>query len=217
MTARWIILVVSAVGLLAVGTWTIVREGHGDATPPAVVQARLDALPMTVGPWVGRDNPVSVKTMKVAEAEAYLSRTYEHETTKEQVAVLVMYGTPGALGAHTPEVCYGGAGYKACGKPARCDFHRELQVDGIDLWTSRFEKKGDAAQLDVWWGWGVEGLWGAADDPRASYARHSRIYKIYASRTVPAGPRPSAAADPTVSFLRPFLQAATQAVFAPEP
>jgi hypothetical protein len=62
----------------------------------------------------------------------------------------------------------------------------------------------------------VNGGWQAADNPRFAFARHRRIYKLYAQRVVADGPTPPAAPDPLAEFLPRFLDRLNDAVPPPD-
>ena len=109
---------------------------------------------------------------------------------------MLLYGEPGPLGAHTPETCYVGAGYRQLG-PA---LPRELA--GSAFWVAQFETAAQPpATLSVHWAWGTGGDWAASENPRFDYAAQSRIYKLYVSHVAaPAGGR-----SPLDDFLPAFL------------
>ena len=122
---------------------------------------------------------------------------------------MILYGSPGGLGAHDPKTCYAGTGFEQKGAGVRVNFGK----DGPDLWNARFERTGPAnAALDVYWGWGTKGNWQAPDQPRLSFAGEGRIYKIYIQRAV--DPAKDAAAD-AFEFIGPFAAEAKAALTKP--
>ena len=171
--------------------------------------ARLAALPTEIAGWAGQDTVVDSKQLKVAEAQAHLSRVYTRDG--RSVAVLVLYGEPGPLGAHTPEVCYGANGHQQLGRPFRTD----VPGDAGSLWTTRFEAPGTPPSvIEVSWGWGDDGEWAAADSPRVEFAGRAAIYKLYLSRRLPDG---SAGDTPPSDFLDPLLAELKSCLSAPTP
>ena len=109
-------------------------------------------------------------------------------------------GASGPIGAHTPEVCYGGLGYKCVGKPlpTRVTFANEA----AGFWTARFEKERTAGEgLRVYWAWSTDGNWEASSDPRTEFALRTVLYKAY---VVHQSPKPDSP-DPTAGFLAEFL------------
>ena len=180
MSSRITIAAVVAL-LLGVGAWNALRPGAAESEPPAVAQERLASIPKQLGPWIGADNEINPKAMRIAEAEAYLSRTYRNGN--EAFSVMVLYGTPGGLGAHDPQTCYAGTGFEQKGSAAQYSSNA-----GGSLWNARFERdRPTNAALDVYWGWGTRGNWQAPDQPRLAFNGESRIYKIYLQRAVPVG------------------------------
>ena len=165
--------------LLGVGAWSALRPGAKESEAPADASARLAAIPQMIGDWSGSDTAVNLKTMRVAEAEAHLGRTYRNRTGA--FTVMILYGSPGGLGAHDPKTCYAGTGFEQRGASAKT-----LRADGTgELWNARFERgPPDRAALDVFWGWGTDGTWHAPDQPRLAFAGEGRIYKIYLQRGI---------------------------------
>lgn len=201
MTKLWPVgLVVLLFG--AVGMRSVLKTSADRGTDAVAVQARFDAVPLTLGDWAGVPTPVPAKHLRIAEAQAHLSRTYTQAGTGAAVAVLVLYGEPGPLGAHTPETCYAGAGFRQLGAPTS---HPVPGRDAV-LWATRFETPATPpAVCRVVWGWGTGSEWRASEDPRVDFAADRRIYKLYAARTVPVSGL--AEADPTTALLTRLLPA----------
>lgn len=184
-------------GLGVVGLFRPAGARPADA---AAVQARLDAVPLTIGAWIGRDDPYSERTLKQAEAIAYLNRVYTRADPPAQVGVLMLAGSPGAMGAHDPSVCFAGAGHKATGAAGR----KPVGVDA--LWTARYDTAGESGgTFQVCWGWSAGDRWSANESPRLEYADRGTIYKLYVTRGLPPGAGPKGQADPTDEFLAAFL------------
>ena len=89
----------------------------------------------------------------------------------------------GPIGAHTPDVCYGGLGYSCKGKPARKGI--AFANDGhSSFWTARFEKVSNTEEpLRVYWAWSTNGDWQAASNPRSDFALKGALYKLYVVRS----------------------------------
>jgi hypothetical protein len=119
------------------------------------------------------------------------------------VTILIISGSPGAIGAHDPTVCYGGAGFKQ--KSAEKTVSVTTKDGKVDsLWGAKFDKETFPVQsLQVNWAWTVNGQWQASGNPRIEYARHSMLYKIYVSRGL--GPNLSEDRDPSVEFMKELL------------
>ena len=190
-----------AVALFAgVGVVGLVRPAGARPANAAAVQAKLDALPLAVGAWQGRTEPYSEKTLRQAEAVAAVSRVYVRDNPPAQVGVLLLAGSPGAMGAHDPSVCFAGAGFQAVGASSR----KPVGVDA--LWTARYDTAGDSpGTFQVCWGWTAGGKWAACDNPRFELADRGTVYKLYVTRGLPPGGGPKAQSDPTDEFLTAFL------------
>lgn len=190
------------VPLLGVGLYGVLRPGPRPGEEPEVVTVKLHSIPRTIGAWLGIDRSVKDSTLRGAEAQAYLYRDYRNETTGEVVSVLVLYGEPAALGAHTPQVCYSAVGYDQCSTTTKVTLPETAAK--IELWHGRFERSRDRETVDVLWGWGVNGAWSADENPRFTYAAHSLIYKLYIQRTVTSPMEKES--NTTPAFLSVFLR-----------
>ena len=172
------------VPLVAVGMYGVFKPGPRSGEEPEVVTGKLCLVPREIGPWSGVDRSVKESTLRGAEARAYLYRDYRNEMTREVISVLVLYGEPAALGAHTPERCYAAVGYTQCGPSGKVTLPEIQGESKIEFWHSRFERGRAHETVEVAWGWGADGEWEASENPRLSYAAHNLIYKIYAQRSV---------------------------------
>ncbi len=200
---RYAVIGVAVLAAVGVGGYGLLRPGPAPGFTPDEMTAKLDTVPRKIGPWAGVDQPVSEKALRTAEAQAHLSRAYTHETTGETVTVLVLYGEPAALGAHTPEVCYSGIGYEACGRAVKI----AVPDSPAELWAGRFERNKGREVVDVVWGWGVNGVWSAADNPRFTFTNHRMIFKIYAQQLQDLHSPSSVPAVKISPFLTSFLRA----------
>jgi hypothetical protein len=136
---------------------------------------------------------------------------YTRANPPAEVAVLLLAGTPGAMGAHDPSVCFAGAGHKAVGSPAR-------KPSGVDaLWSAQYDAAGDApGSFQVRWAWSAGDKWLACDNPRFEFADRGAIYKLYVTRGLRPGGEPKGQPDPTDEFLAAFLPL-TQKLAEPTP
>jgi hypothetical protein len=153
------------------------------------------------------------KILDRAEATASLSRAYQHEKTKAIMSVLLLCGPPGPIGAHTPDICYGGLGYKMMGSETR----KTVPLpDGSApaYWSAKFEKAADPG-LEVCWAWGVDGDWVASTSPRSDFMTRKGLFKFYVARSLTPGEREGRPApDLVAEFLTDFLPAVKRSLAA---
>src|SRR5205085_4949274 len=110
------VLVFAVAVLAAAGvTEVILARQRSDPEAAQQVQAKLDAIPLSVGDWTGKVAEFDPKVIRQAHAIAHTYRVYTREKTGETVDVLLLAGPPGDIGTHDPERCYGGGGYKPVG------------------------------------------------------------------------------------------------------
>jgi len=194
------IVIVAAFGGLGLANLLRTPASAGIAAEDA--QAKLDGVPLTIGKWFGTVQAIPEKQLKVAEASAFLSRIYRCDG-KPAVQVMVLYGGPGPLGAHTPEVCYQGAGFRQLGRSVT----KAIPNRQANFWHGEFERSDlGTSVLNVYWSWGTDGAWKASDNARFDFAAYSTIYKLYASWAVPnARGVESKSANPLDEFLPLFL------------
>src|SRR4051812_7897978 len=109
-------LIVAAVAVLVVaGVIANYRAGvFGQREDLTAAAEKLKDVPKQAGPWrFEQEHVMDEKIRQRAEAVGYIDRSYRHEKSGESVRVLMLCGDPGPIGAHTPEVCYGGYGFSA--------------------------------------------------------------------------------------------------------
>ena len=178
------LIVAAAVLMLAAGgAVEIVRSGRtANDGQIADAKAKLAAIPLTIGEWKGKEEEFDAKQLEQAEAAAHVNRVYTRERTGDAITVLILAGSPKAIGAHDPTVCYGGAGFK---QRASEQTKPIVSVDGKSdtFWEAKFETDTiPIKKLQVLWAWTVDGTWLASSRPRLDFAREPLLYKIYVSR-----------------------------------
>jgi Protein of unknown function (DUF3485) len=181
---------------VAVATGLIVLTGwvHGLWTDrwslsnePAISAARLDTVPLEVGTWRMRPlPPLSPQDLAIGEIKGYLSRAAEDQRTRETVELLIVCGRPGPISVHTPDICFGGAGYELL-EQSKKPVSQGLKAPA-EFWVGQFRKKGTPPTfVEIYWTWSSNGAWLAPDDPRLRFAGQPRLYKLYIIRSL-AGP-----------------------------
>lgn len=110
--------------------------------------ARLDTLPMRVGPWMGQDVRMDAGTRNALSADSLLLRVYTHSTTRRQIGLLIVYRKYGRREfAHRPELCYPAAGWEIVRKA-----YTKMPYAGRDV-TARLvvaEKGGSRESIAYW-------------------------------------------------------------------
>jgi hypothetical protein len=182
-------------------------------TAPAALgraTARMADLPLTLGDWDGQAEALDGRQLAAAEVSGHLLRRYVNRRTGAVVSVLLLCGRPGPVSVHTPEVCYRGAGYDQVGGRSK----HALAGRAGELWVSRFAKQHAAAPeaLRVLYAWNATGKWEAPASPRAAFARHPALYKLYVIRPLARDDEPLEE-DPALEFLRALVPALDKALF----
>ena len=220
---RTVLIIVGIVIALAVLVTAGVIEGirtnrWGVTEDLQTASARLKDVPRVVGPWTGTDLWIEPKILERAEATGSLSRVYQNNKTGTAVSALLLCGPSGPIGAHTPDICYGGLGYKMMGREVRKTI---TLADGTvsAYWSCQFTKPDSPGDLglEVVWAWGVDGGWVAADEPRREFISHNALHKLYVTRGLtPADRDDRVPPDPIREFLMEFLPEVKKAI-APGP
>jgi hypothetical protein len=196
------------------GVWTD-RWGGGDDLERAL--ARLDQAPLTAEGWRGQSRDLESEQLEQARRVgiAGLSRRQFTRTTDGQkVWTILMGGRFGPLSVHTPDFCYGGAGYVMVGKPIRIELKRESGVVGA-FWTARFHKPNspEVPPLRLFWGWNASDGWKAPANPRWAFRMKPVLYKLYLARELASLDEPLDD-DPGAAFLRAWLPELDRALFS---
>jgi hypothetical protein len=213
--ARGLMIAVAVVVVVAVAILEGMRSNRwGETEDLRLASSKLDKVPRAFGDWVSTESPLDDKVLKVAEATGNVSRIYTNSKSGVRISVLLLCGPTGPIGAHTPDICYGGLGYACHGEPARKSV--VIGKQGASFWTARFEKKTPTDDpLVVWWGWGLDGEWEASSSPRTDYALRGVLYKLYLVRTdnpIDRGRDPNS--EPIELFLNEFLPPVKSALAA---
>ena len=164
--------------------------------------AGLEGVPLKAGRWKGEEFDLDARMIERAGVDGWRGVRYTDPDTHNSLTVLLVCGRAGPVSVHTPDVCYGGAGYKMLGKPERHTF-----ADGVEFRVVRFRKQGlgETRVLRVFWAWSTQGTrWEAPDVPRLSFGSAPALYKLYVVREL-AAPDEPVDEDPAVDLLRRFV------------
>jgi EpsI family protein len=73
----------------------------------------LAELPVVIGEWQGRDEPIADDIVEQAQTDDYVNRIYEHSRYPGQrVSLWINYSNTGLNLRHTPEVCLPSGGWE---------------------------------------------------------------------------------------------------------
>jgi hypothetical protein len=197
------LVLVIAFGLYE-GLWTN-RWGFAQDTEKAA--ARLVNIPKVVGEWQGEDHELDRRQIEASEMTGYLMRRYTHAGSGASVTVALICGRPGPTSVHTPDICYGGAGFTQ-EKP-----EERRQLQDAELWVGLFKKESEA--LRIYWGWSANGEWSAPSNARVTFGRERALYKLYVQRQLASADEPLNE-DPSEDFLRAFLPEVNRCLFSKE-
>jgi hypothetical protein len=215
-----------AIGILIVagwvhGDWT---NRWGDAPELQYSVEYLPRLPKTLGPWVGEDLPETPEQKvqhRAAELRAAVTREYVLRDRGERITVMVVSGTPGPIGTHTPEACYNGAGYLMALPPSTLSFPATNSEDRDNIfWVDDFRSDNPALRTGLKLYWSYRPCdptvpWSASTKPRADFAPYRALYKMYVIRQMEM-PGPSPVTDElTPEFIKLLLPALESVVFQP--
>jgi hypothetical protein len=171
---------------------------------------RLDDIPLRVGEWSGQPIELDQRQLRTAQVVGHLARRYTHEPTGRTVLVLIVSGRPGAIGAHSPDVCFQGAGFQMAGQPKV----RPVKLSARAVaFAHTLASKGEPRpeHLSLWWAWSADGVtWEAPSSPRAHFLRSANLFKIYFIRAV-GDPQVTDDA-PTVTLMEELLPKLGQAL-----
>jgi hypothetical protein len=178
----------------------------------AAAAARMDAIPMEVGDWVG--SPVEVKNPQSGGVAGTLERRYENRRTGESVNVYLVCGRPGPVSIHTPEACYTAGGYVVGQKSKSA-----IREQGGDFWSADAVKTtaSEEARLRIYWSWNDGKGWTAPSDARWTFVANRRspiLYKLYVQRDL-GGPVQASKEEPCQAFLQAMLPQLDRTLFAP--
>jgi hypothetical protein len=186
------------------GLWTD-RWGNSEVLQSAL--ARVEDVPMQIGSWKAEVQEVDAEPFRRAGAQAHWVRSYTDAKTGASVVVILMCGRAGRMAVHTPEVCYGAAGYELQegSRPQRIPCGPR---DTDQFWTARFGKA-TTAPLRLCWGWSAGKAWEAPNNPRWHFRGAPFLYKLYVIQddSVASSPAVTASEQPLTAFFDDFLPA----------
>jgi hypothetical protein len=207
---KYLLISIAAGVIIGDGYLTGVWSGRWQQEDPAADAAkRIQDVPMTIGDWKGEDQTINqdptitARIIQRAGFSGYVSRTYTKG--EQRVNILLACGRPGPLSVHTPEVCYGGAGFGLFGDPAKCNPAETASAAQPEFWKATFIRRtgSEGRQLRVVWGWNKKSVWLAPGSPRWAFAGTPVLYKLYITQEYYADDPKGG--EGTMAFLKDFM------------
>ena len=219
--ARWLRLAL-ACALLAVSggiRWRQARQIDAQMRGGQNSPFPLKDLPLTLGAWRGESATLDPKIVQATGAVDIVTRRYVDQRTGAAIDVIVMYGPPGELYNHTPDVCYPSAGYELNDGPEE----RTVKVGAIEAPFRAFVfakgEGGPGVLQEVYHSWRSNGEWSLRVGMHKQYERIPGIYKVLMSRHVTERERRDVG-NPCEAFLEvliPELERRLSAAASPRP
>ena len=149
----------------------------------------------------------------MAGTVAYLLRRYSNPARGVSVSVILFGGRPGSISAHTPDVCYPGAGY-TLDSPSVFPFPDGPGDHRAEFRTALATRGGtNPSVLRIFWGWNASKGWLAPAEPRWEFSGATALCKLYVVRET-GGAVVDPGADPCNDFLKVFLPELDRIVFS---
>lgn len=174
---------------------------------------RLDAIPETIGSWKSTNFELDPQAVQIGEIAGYVARRYVNGDGM-QLTMMIVCGRSGPISAHTPEWCYGGAGFHA----EKANVTDQVRVsDGrtASYWRNQFVKERAAVpeRLEICWAWNAGNGWQAPENPRLAYAPDRHLYKLYVVRDASADRDGQEELEARMMFLKELLPHVDAALF----
>jgi len=210
-------IIIAAAALLVLGAGMVHGRWTNRWRDSAAIQAaseRIQSLPERIGDWTATEQPLSEAERKAAGAVGCSSRRYRRDGDGAVVSTLLICGLPGAVGAHTPDVCYTGGGFDVA-PPAPLAVPRSDAGPSAQFLSAAAVRGGASPlTLQILWSWNDGGGWRAPEDPRWAFAAAPVLSKLYVVRETAGAAPTEGAADPSLEFLDALLPALDRHVFS---
>jgi hypothetical protein len=206
MTLAIIILV--AAGLLN-GMWI---DRWNLSSEPSASAAKVEQIPEEFGEWKMRDSKELDEQSKIiGEIAGSINRIYGRGG--EEVSCLIVCGRPGAIGAHTPEICFVGKNQKMV-KREQWVIPIGPSAGSAEFSTAIFQRTdgGISSNSRAFWAWSADGFWSAPKNPRLKFLGQQVLYKLYVTYPV-AEEKDKPEDGPGEAFIKVLLPALDHVLF----
>ena len=210
---RWIYASAAAAALIATGLvhgfWT--NRWVEDRVALTAAE-RLKNVPMTIGEW----QAVTIDVAPGPGVAGAMQRAYTNKRLGVTVNIALVNGQPGPVATHTPEACYGAAGYDVGRREA---FRMDTEGRSSQFWTSDATRARatEESRLRLYWAWSAGKGWVASEDARKEFDRFRTpvLHKLYVIRELGAFETNVRAKDEAcVQFLDAFVPVLEKALFS---
>lgn len=104
--------VILTLGMLGIGLAAHAAMERTATIERPKLKRSLTELPMVIGDWQGRDEPIASEIVEEAQTDDYVNRIYEHQRYPGQrVSLWINYSVNGLNLRHSPEVCLPSGGW----------------------------------------------------------------------------------------------------------
>ncbi len=180
---------------IIVGNWAGRWKESGELT---LAVSHLDRAPMAIGDWIGRTEPVDPRAIMAAELNGCVMRRYENSRDRRTITLLLVCGRPGPVSAHTPDVCYPGAGFEMVQEqPVALSVPIDLPGGRAEFAWADFERRASLPpeRIRISWSWRSQGAWSVPFSPRMAFGSQTFLYKLYLIQAASEGNEPVDDAD----------------------
>jgi hypothetical protein len=193
-------------------------ERWGEMPEMKQFAARLDNLPLEIGPWIGKRGPRLEEGMRrAANAEGDLQITYTNQLTGEQAHMFIVCGRLLDMSKHRPDRCYPAQGYKAVGEEAALQKLTTATKSKVEFRTAVYSKADQGINTRIYWSWASDGVWKGPDGEdglRKEFRRTKPIYKMYVDNPV-HGSDERAGEGPSIELIKVLVPAYNKVLFPP--
>jgi len=192
-------------------------ERWGEIPEMKQFAARLEKLPLQIGPWKGKRAPGLDESMrKAAGAEGDVEIVYTNAETNEQVDMFIVVGRLVDISKHRPDRCYPAQGYKPVGDEAVLQKVKTEANSNTEFRTAVYSKEGQG-NTRIYWTWASDGVWKGPDGEdglRKEFRRTKPIYKMYVRNQV-RQPDEKAGEGPSINLIKAIVPAYNKVLFPP--
>jgi hypothetical protein len=165
---------------------------------------RLDSVPASFGDWKGEPQHFDEEALRHAGIKGHKGFRYRNVVTGRDISMLLVCGRSGPISVHTPDVCYGGAGYVPISGEQKLSVNANDREYTIRLLQLKPPATAGKVPIEVCWSWNGGDGWISPDNQRIALSRYAVVYKLYVVHEVrKSGAEPTT--DASVAFLKTFL------------